>query len=196
MALTIATGFVVDDAIVVTENIARQLELGVKPFQAALRGAGEIGSTVLTISVSLVAVFIPILAMGGIVGRLFRELAVTISTAIVISMLISLTTTPMMCAYILRPQREQKQSRFFRACERGFDALLRGYRSSLTWALAHRRLVLGVLLLTVLLNALLVMHVPKGFFPQQDTGVITGAVLGPQDSSFSAMDVSVKKLVR
>ncbi|MEI9937897.1 MAG: efflux RND transporter permease subunit [Pseudomonadota bacterium] len=195
MALTIATGFVVDDAIVVMENITRHLELGEKPFQAALRGAGEIGFTVLTISVSLVAVFIPILAMGGIVGRLFREFAVTISTAIVISMLISLTTTPMMCAYLLRPEREHEQGRFFQACERGFDALLRGYRSSLTWALGHRRLVLFVLLLTLALNALLVLHVPKGFFPQQDTGVITGAVLGPQDTSFTAMNSSVKTLV-
>ncbi|MEI9952828.1 MAG: efflux RND transporter permease subunit [Pseudomonadota bacterium] len=195
MALTIATGFVVDDAIVVMENIARHLELGEKPFQAALRGAGEIGFTVLTISISLVAVFIPILAMGGIVGRLFREFAVTISSAIVISMLISLITTPTMCAYLLRPEREKKQGRFFRACERGFDALLSGYRSSLTWALGHRRLVLFVLVLTILLNALLVIHVPKGFFPQQDTGVITGAVLGPQDASFAAMDSSVKQLV-
>ena len=195
MALTIATGFVVDDAIVVMENISRHLEDGLKPFEAALRGAGEIGFTVLTISISLVAVFIPILAMGGIVGRLFREFAVTISTAIVISMVVSLTTTPMMCAYLLRPQRERKQGRFFRMCERGFDAMLAGYRRSLTWALVNRGLVVIVLVLTIALNVVLVIHVPKGFFPQQDTGVITGAVLGPQDASFASMNDSVKRLV-
>jgi multidrug efflux pump len=195
MALTIATGFVVDDAIVVMENISRHLEEGTPPFEAALKGAGEIGFTVLTISISLIAVFIPILAMGGIVGRLFREFAVTISAAIVISMVISLTTTPMMCAYLLKPQREQKQGRFFRACERAFDAMLGGYRRSLTWALANRALVLIVLLTTMALNVVLVIHVPKGFFPQQDTGVITGAVMGPQDASFASMDSSAKALV-
>jgi multidrug efflux pump len=199
MALTIATGFVVDDAIVVMENISRHLDQGVKPFEAALRGAAEIGSTVLTISISLVAVFIPILAMGGIVGRLFREFAVTISAAVVISMVISLTTTPMMCAYLLRPQGEQKQGRvsgtFFRASERAFDAMLGGYRRSLTWALANRGLVSIVLLLTVVLTVVLVIRVPKGFFPQQDTGVITGAVMGPQDASFAVMNTSVRALV-
>jgi multidrug efflux pump len=195
MALTIATGFVVDDAIVVMENVSRHLEEGATPFEAALKGAGEIGFTVLTISISLIAVFIPILAMGGIVGRLFREFAVTISVAIVISMVISLTTTPMMCAYLLEPQREQKQGRFFRACERVFDAMLGGYRRSLTWALANRALVFVVLLVTIALNAVLVIHVPKGFFPQQDTGVITGAMLGPQDASFRSMDSSAKAIV-
>ena len=195
MALTIATGFVVDDAIVVMENVSRHLELGATPFEAALRGAGEIGFTVLTISVSLVAVFIPILAMGGIVGRLFREFAVTISTAIVISMLISLTTTPMMCAYLLRPRGERREGRFFRACERAFDGMLGVYRRSLRWALANRALVLVVFALTMALNVALVRHVPKGFFPQQDTGVIAGAVLGPQDASFASMDASVKELV-
>jgi multidrug efflux pump len=195
MALTIATGFVVDDAIVVMENVSRHLEEGVPPFEAALRGAGEIGFTVLTISVSLIAVFIPILAMGGIVGRLFREFAVTISTAIVISMAVSLTTTPMMCAYLLRPPREQKQGWFFRACERAFDAMLAVYRRTLTWALAHRAVALLALFLTIGLNALLVIRVPKGFFPQQDTGVLTGAVIGPEDASFASMDASLRKLV-
>ncbi|MEA2751087.1 MAG: multidrug efflux pump, partial [Myxococcales bacterium] len=176
-------------------NISRHLEQGLRPFDAALKGAGEIGYTVLTISVSLVAVFIPILAMGGIVGRLFREFAITISTAIVISMVVSLTTTPMMCAYLLKPLSEQKQGRFFRACERVFDTMLAGYRRSLTWALANRGLVLIVLVMTIALNVLLVIHVPKGFFPQQDTGVIVGAVVGPQDASFAAMDASARALV-
>jgi multidrug efflux pump len=195
MAVTIATGFVVDDAIVVMENISRYIEQGEKPLLAALRGAGEIGSTVLTISISLVAVFIPILAMGGIVGRLFREFAVTIATAIVISMVISLTTTPMMCAYLLRPERDRRPGAFFRLCERAFDALLRGYRRSLSWALARRGLVLTVLLSTIALNLLLVIRVPKGFFPEQDTGVITGSVVGAQDASFTSMDGSLKALV-
>ena len=195
MALTIATGFVVDDAIVVMENISRHLEAGVKPFDAALLGASEIGYTVLTISISLVAVFIPILAMGGIVGRLFREFAVTISASIVISMVISLTATPMMCAYLLKPERDRKQGRFFRICEAGFDAMLAGYRRSLRWALANRVLVVIVLILTVALNVVLVIRVPKGFFPQQDTGVITGAIMGPQDTSFAAMNESAQKIV-
>ncbi|MET0413434.1 MAG: efflux RND transporter permease subunit, partial [Polyangiaceae bacterium] len=196
MAITIATGFVVDDAIVVMENVTRYLEQGARPLEAALRGAGEIGSTVLTISVSLVAVFIPILAMGGIVGRLFREFAVTMTAAILISMIISLTTTPMMCAYLLRRERERPApGRFFRGCERAFEALLAGYQRSLTWALAHRALVGLVLLATIALNVVLVVRVPKGFFPAQDTGVITGSVIGPQDSSFQAMNGSVKALV-
>ncbi|AKU95486.1 Cobalt-zinc-cadmium resistance protein CzcA [Labilithrix luteola] len=195
MALTIATGFVVDDAIVVMENISRYLEAGMKPFDAALKGAGEIGYTVLTISISLIAVFIPILAMGGLVGRLFREFAVTISTAILISMVISLTTTPMMCAYLLKPEKDIKQGWFFRMCERGFDAMLAGYRRTLTWAMSNRSIVLFVLIVTIVLNGVLVVHVPKGFFPQQDTGVITGAVIGPMDTSFGAMDASVKALV-
>ncbi len=195
MALTIATGFVVDDAIVVMENISRHLERGLTPFQAALAGAREIGFTVLTISISLVAVFIPILAMGGLVGRLFREFAVTISAAILVSMVVSLTTTPMMCARLLRPPSPRRQSWFLRACERGFDMMLAGYRKSLTWVLAHRALVLVVLLLTIALNVLLVVRIPKGFFPQQDTGVIFGGVVGPQDSSFQAMNVSLETLV-
>jgi multidrug efflux pump len=186
---------VVDDAIVVMENVTRYLEQGVRPLDAALKGAGEIGFTVLTISISLVAVFIPILAMGGIVGRLFREFAVTMAVAILISMLISLTTTPVMCAYVLRPERQPVPGRFFRVCERGFEALLAGYRRSLTWALRRRALVGLVLLATIALNVWLVIRVPKGFFPLQDTGVIAGAIQGPQDTSFQAMDRSAQTLV-
>ncbi|HEY2781053.1 MAG TPA: efflux RND transporter permease subunit, partial [Steroidobacteraceae bacterium] len=195
MALTIATGFVVDDAIVVMENISRHLEQGMKPLASALKGAQEIGFTVLSISVSLVAVFIPLLFMGGIVGRLFREFAVTLSTAIVISMIISLTTTPMMCAYLLRSERHQKHGRLYLANERAFDWLLGRYRRSLQWVLDHPRLTILALSLTIALNVVLIITIPKGFFPQQDTGAITGGVQGPQDSSFPAMDSSIKQIV-
>jgi multidrug efflux pump len=195
MALTIATGFVVDDAIVVMENISRHLEAGMKPMAAALKGAQEIGFTVLTISISLVAVFIPLLFMGGIVGRLFREFAVTLSTAIVVSMLISLSTTPMMCAYLLRNERTVTHGRIYRASERAFDNLLSGYRRSLMWVLNHPLLTLTALLLTVGLNVLLIVKIPKGFFPQQDTGAIQGGVQGPQDSSFPAMNDSIQQIV-
>jgi multidrug efflux pump len=195
MALTIATGFVVDDAIVVMENISRHLEDGMQPFAAALQGAREIGFTVLTISLSLIAVFIPILAMGGIVGRLFREFAVTLSAAIVVSMIVSLTTTPMMCAHVLKPHDPSKENWLYKMSERGFNGMLNGYRSSLTWVLENPGLVLVVLILTIALNVVLVIRVPKGFFPQEDTGVIFGGLLGPQDSSFPAMDDSVKAIV-
>jgi multidrug efflux pump len=195
MALTIATGFVVDDAIVVMENISRHLEAGMKPMAAALKGAQEIGFTVLTISISLVAVFIPLLFMGGIVGRLFREFAVTLSTAIVVSMVISLTATPMMCAYLLKNEREVKHGRLYMASERAFESLLSGYRRSLNRVLAHPLLTLAALLLTVGLNVLLIVKIPKGFFPQQDTGAITGGVQGPQDASFPSMDNSIKQIV-
>jgi multidrug efflux pump len=195
MAITIATGFVVDDAIVVMENITRHREAGLDPKAAALLGAREIGFTVLTISLSLIAVFIPILAMQGLVGRLFREFAVTLSIAIAISMVVSLTVTPMMCAYVLRagpPKRSRYLARLF---ERGFDLLLAGYRRSLAWALDNRGLVLVVLVLTIAMNAVLVVRVPKGFFPQQDTGIVFGGVLGPQDASFAVMNTSVRTLV-
>jgi multidrug efflux pump len=195
MALTIATGFVVDDAIVVMENISRHLEDGMTPMEAALKGAQEIGFTVLTISISLVAVFIPLLFMGGIVGRLFREFAVTLSTAIVVSMLISLTATPMMCAYLLKNEREVKHGRLYLASERAFENILSGYRRSLNWVLGHPLLMIVALLLTVGLNVLLIVEIPKGFFPSQDTGAITGGVQGPQDSSFPAMDDSIKQIV-
>jgi multidrug efflux pump len=196
MALTISTGFVVDDAIVVMENISRYLEMGMEPVAAALKGAKEIGFTVFSISISLIAVFIPILLMGGIVGRLFREFAVTLSTAILVSMFISLTTTPMMCAHLLKPHEKEKKHNFlYRASENGFDWLLSIYRSSLLWALDNSGLMLIVLFLTIALNGAVLYKIPKGFFPQQDTGALVGGVQGPQDASFPAMDNSVKQLV-
>ncbi|WP_353064978.1 efflux RND transporter permease subunit [Tunturibacter psychrotolerans] len=191
MALTISTGFVVDDAIVVMENITRHLEDGMSPFAAALRGAKEIGFTVVSISISLIAVFIPLLLMGGIVGRLFREFAVTLSTAILVSMVISLTTTPMMCAYLLRDEHSQKHGRIYMATERFFDWILSVYRRSLHWVLENPGLTLTVLFLTIALNVVLVIKIPKGFFPQQDTGSLAGGVQGPQDSSFPAMNDSI-----
>ncbi len=195
MALTISTGFVVDDAIVVMENISRHLEQGMKPFAAALKGAQEIGFTVFSISVSLIAVFIPILMMGGIVGRLFREFAITLSTAIVVSMVISLTTTPMMCAYLLKEEKKEDHGRMYQVSEKFFVWMLETYRRTLLWALDNSALMLAVLLFTVALNVVLIYRIPKGFFPQQDTGAVTGGVQGPQDSSFPAMDNSVRQLV-
>jgi multidrug efflux pump len=194
MALTISTGFVVDDAIVVMENITRHLEAGMKPFAAAMKGAQEIGFTVFSISVSLVAVFIPILLMGGIVGRLFREFAVTLSTAIVVSMIISVTTTPMMCAHLLKAHQE-KHGRIYRFSEKVFDGMLSVYRHSLEWVLENPGLVLVVLIMIVALNVVLVIKIPKGFFPQQDTGALVGGIQGPQDASFPVMNDSVKQLV-
>jgi multidrug efflux pump len=194
MALTIATGFVVDDAIVVMENVTRHVEAGMKPMAAALKGAEEISSTVFTISVSLVAVFIPLLLMGGIVGRLFREFAVTLSAAIIVSMIVSLTLTPMMCAYLLRHGREESHGRFYRLSERVFDNLLAFYRRSLHWVLEHPLLMLGALLCTVALNVALVIVIPKGFFPQQDTGLLGGGVQGRQDTSFAVMDDSIRRI--
>ena len=196
MAMTIATGFVVDDAIVVMENIARHLEAGMKPFAAALKGAEEIGFTVFTISISLIAVFIPLLLMGGIVGRLFREFAVTLSTAVFVSMVISLTTTPMMCAYLLKNEREEKHGRIYLATEKVFDGLLSVYRGSLHWVLDHPTLTLVVLFVTITLNVVLIVKIPKGFFPTEDTGAITGSVRGPQDSSFPAMNDSIQQIGR
>jgi multidrug efflux pump len=194
MALTISTGFVVDDAIVVMENITRHLEEGLDPFAATLKGAKEIGFTVLSISISLIAVFIPLLLMGGIVGRLFREFAITLSTAIIVSMAISLSTTPMMCAYLLRNERVQKHGRLYMASERFFDGALAGYRKSLHWVLDNSALTLTVLLLTIILNVVLVYRIPKGFFPQQDTGTLGGSIQGPQDSSFPAMNDAIQKI--
>jgi multidrug efflux pump len=194
MAMTIATGFVVDDAIVVMENIARHLEDGMKPFAAALKGAEEIGFTVFTISISLIAVFIPLLLMGGIVGRLFREFAVTLSTSVFVSMIISLTTTPMMCAYLLKSERTEKHGHIYMASEKFFDWVLSLYRGSLHWVLEHPTPTLLVLLVTIVLNVVLIVKIPKGFFPVEDTGAITGSVRGPQDSSFPAMDNSVRQI--
>jgi len=187
MALTIATGFVVDDAIVVIENITRYLEQGLSPREAALKGAKEIGFTVVSISVSLVAVFIPILLMGGIVGRLFREFAVTLSVAIGVSLVVSLTTTPMMCAYLLRRPKTAEQGRLYRFSESVFEWILGRYRSSLSWVLRHQRLTLLATLSTIGLTLYLYVAVPKGFFPQQDTGRLSGSLLADQDSSFQSL---------
>ena len=184
MALTISTGFVVDDAIVVIENITRYLEEGMPPMEAALRGSKEIGFTVLSMSTSLVAVFIPILLMGGIVGRLFREFAVTLAVAIGISLLVSLTTTPMMCAKFLQSEHNRKHGRFYLAGERVFDWMLGRYESSLTWVLRHPRTTLMAAIGTVCLSVFLYIVVPKGFFPQQDTGRLMGSVQARRTSPF------------
>jgi multidrug efflux pump len=194
MALTISTGFVVDDAIVVMENITRHLEAGMDSFSATLKGAQEIGFTVMSISFSLIAVFIPLLLMGGIVGRLFREFAITLSTAILVSMVISLTTTPTMCAYILKDEHKQKHGRLYMANERFFEWVLSLYRRTLHWVLDNPGLTLTVLFLTILLNFAIVIKIPKGFFPQQDTGAIAGGIQGPQDASFPAMDAATKQV--
>ena len=194
MALTISTGFVVDDAIVVMENISRLREAGMSPMKAAFQGSKEIGFTILSISMSLIAVFIPILLMAGIVGRLFREFAITLSTAIVVSMLISLTTTPMMCAYLLRDERTIKHGSAYRTTERGFTWMLSTYSRSLTWVLKHPWPIFALLVLTIALNFYLIEIIPKGFFPQQDTGAITGSARGPQDASFAVMNNSVLQL--
>jgi multidrug efflux pump len=187
MALTVSTGFVVDDAIVVIENITRHVEEGLSPFKAAMKGSSEIGFTVLSMSTSLVAVFIPILLMGGIVGRMFREFAVTLSVAIGISMLVSLSATPMMCAVFLRPPDKQKHGRMYRLSERFFNDLLEMYRDSLRWVLRHQPIMLVVTLLTIGLSVYLYTIVPKGFFPQQDNGRLGGSIQGNQDSSFATM---------
>jgi multidrug efflux pump len=194
MALTISTGFVVDDAIVVMEDITRHLEEGASPLAAALQGAKEIGFTVFSISISLIAVFIPILMMAGVVGRLFREFAVVLSTAILVSMIVSLTTTPMMCAHLLKDESHQTHGRLYRASESVFNGMLFIYRRSLAWVLENHGLMLVVLLLTIALNVLLIIRIPKGFFPQQDTGAIVGGVQGSQDASFSQMDRSIQQL--
>ncbi len=195
MALAISTGFVVDDAIVVLENITRYIEQGMTPVAAAFRGAREIGFTVLSMSTSLVAVFIPILMMGGLVGRLFREFAVTLSVAIAVSLLVSLTTTPMMCAQILKPLHEQKHGLLYRASQRGFDWMLKTYRVSLTWVFRHQPFTLGVTVATAGLTVLLYIFVPKGFFPQQDTGRVVGSVQADQDISFEAMRQKMQQFV-
>jgi multidrug efflux pump len=188
MALTIATGFVVDDAIVVIENITRHLEAGMAPMQATLLGAKEIGSTVVTMSVSLIAVFIPILMMTGIVGRLFREFAVTLSVAIMVSLLVSLTATPMMCSRLLRAHSEERHGSIYRFSERIFDLILAGYTRSLGWVLRHQPIMIVMTLATIALTVRLYVIVPKGFFPQQDTGRLTGTIQGDQQTSFQAME--------
>jgi multidrug efflux pump len=195
MALTISTGFVVDDAIVVIENITRYLEQGLSPMESALRGAQEIGFTVLSISLSLIAVFIPILLMGGIVGRLFREFAVTLSVAILVSLIVSLTATPMMCSRLLAHQDPEDHNRLYKASERAFEWILGRYESTLGWVLEHAFLTLIVLLITIGVNIYLLIIVPKGFFPLQDNGIIQGGIRGQQDISFQAMDKLTRQFV-
>ncbi len=193
MALAISTGFVVDDAIVVLENIMRHVEHGMAVVKAAFQGAAEIGFTVLSMSVSLVAVFIPLLMMGGIVGRLFREFAVTLSMAIGISLVISLTTTPTMCAKFLRPAKTETHNRFYRASEWIFERLLATYTRALKWVLAYQPVTLTVTILVACLSVYLYIIVPKGFFPQQDTGRIMGGVMASQDTSFQSMSSKMRQ---
>ncbi|GAB7535260.1 efflux RND transporter permease subunit [Burkholderia sp. 3C] len=198
MALIVATGFVVDDAIVVLENISRHIENGKTPMQAALDGAREVGFTVLSISLSLVAVFLPILLMSGIIGRLFREFALTLSLAIFVSLLVSLTLTPMMCARLLPPNETAKreEGRVGRWLERGFGRLQRGYDGSVVWALRHPRIIVLSLVATVALNVLLYVKIPKGFFPQQDTGMLIGGIQADQSTSFQAMKVKFTEMMQ
>ena len=195
LALTISTGFVVDDAIVVIENVSRHLEKGLTPMAAALLGAREVGFTVLSMSLSLVAVFIPLLLMGGIVGRLFREFAVVLSTAILVSLVISLTTTPMMCARLLRHRKPEEHGWLYRLSEKGFAKVLDAYDRCLRIVLRHPAITLMILLLTIAVNIFLFVVVPKGFFPQQDNGTIMGGVQGAQDASFPAMQSSTARFV-
>jgi multidrug efflux pump len=192
MALTISTGFVVDDAIVVLENITRYQEMGMDAETAAMKGAAEIGSTVLSMSLSLVAVFIPILLMGGIIGRLFREFAVVLSVAILVSLAISLTTTPMMCSILLR--KKAVHGKLYMASERAFERLLKGYEKSLSWVLDHSLLLLIVAIATLGLNVYLYIEIPKGFFPQQDTGRLNGSIVADQAISFQAMQRKIQRL--
>ena len=196
MALTISTGFVVDDAIVVVENISRYLEQGMKPVEAALKGSAEIGFTVLSISISLIAVFTPILLMGGLIGRLFREFAVTLSVAILISMVISLTTTPMMCALLLRPEREHPHGRLFQVSENIFNRLLGFYEWTLLRVLRHPAITLLILIGLVLMNLWLFYLLPKGLFPEQDTGRLNGNVLADQATSFQALEPRLEEMLR
>jgi multidrug efflux pump len=187
MAVTICTGFVVDDAIVVIENITRHVELGLRPMEAALHGAKEIGFTVLSMTASLVAVFIPILLMGGIVGRLFREFAITLSVSILVSLLVSLTMTPMMCARLLRREHGRMHGRIYRANEKAFDSMVRLYDRGLQWVFRNEAFTLGILLITIAVNVYLLVIVPKGFFPLGDTGHLRGGIRASQDISFQAM---------
>jgi multidrug efflux pump len=195
MALTVSTGFVVDDAIVVLENVMRHVEAGIAPYEAALLGAREIGFTVMSMSISLVAVFIPILLMSGLVGRLFHEFAMTISTAIALSMVVSLTTTPMLCAHFLKPH-SAKHGPIYRLSEGGFRRMNSGYKRSLAWVLRHQFLILLIVLITVAVNVYLYIIVPKGFFPQQDTGRMSGTIMADQDMAFSGMRDKVAEYIK
>ncbi len=187
MALTIATGFVVDDSIVVVENITRHLEMGLTPMEASIKGVRQIAFTITSISISLVAVFTPILLMGGILGRLFREFAVTLSIAILVSLCVSLTTTPMMCAYLFKQQEKTSGRNLSSMSGKAFNYFFRGYKKSLLWALRHAGLMLGVTIAILAINVIFYMKVPKGFFPQQDTGRLTGSIIASQDISFQSM---------
>jgi hydrophobe/amphiphile efflux-1 (HAE1) family protein len=187
MALTISTGFVVDDAIVVIENITRHLEMDEHPLEAAFHGSREVGFTVLSMSVSLVAVFLPILLMGGLVGRLFREFAATLSIAIAMSLVVSLTTTPMLCARFLRGEKGLRHGRIYRVSERGFELMLGTYERGLKWVLSHQPFMVAVVLVTLVVSVGLFIFIPKGFFPQQDTGRLSGQIVAGQDISFAAM---------
>jgi multidrug efflux pump len=194
MALTISTGFVVDDAIVMIENISRYLEEGESPLQAALKGAEQIGFTIMSLTVSLIAVLIPLLFMGDVVGRLFREFAVTLAVTIVISAVVSLTLTPMMCSRILRHNPEAQQGRFYRASERAFESMIAFYGRTLKWVLQYQAITLLIALATLVLTVILYIVIPKGFFPVQDTGVIQGISQAPQSISFDAMKVKQQQL--
>jgi multidrug efflux pump len=196
MALVIATGFVVDDAIVVLENISRHIEEGVSPMKASLLGAKEVGFTVMSMSISLIAVFIPILMMGGIIGRLFREFAITLSATIVVSLVVSLTTTPMMCARLLKSEKDEKKSRFYHASEHVFNTMHNGYKRSLGWALDHKLTMMVIMALTILLNIYLIHIVPADFFPAQDTGRISGNIQADQSISFQAMKPKLDDFMR
>src|SRR5664279_40149 len=195
MALTISTGFVVDDAIVVLENVMRHIEAGMSPHEAALLGSREIGFTVMSMSISLIAVFIPILLMSGLIGRLFHEFAMTISGAIAVSMVVSLTTTPMLCARLLKP-RGAKHGLIYRASEKGFIHLNSGYKRSLAWVLRHQRLVFAIAVIAVFVNVYLYVIIPKGFFPQQDTGRMMGTIMADQDMAFVGMRDKVAEFIR
>jgi hydrophobe/amphiphile efflux-1 (HAE1) family protein len=196
MALTVSTGFVVDDAIVVMENITRFIEQGISPWEASLKGAQEVSFTVLSMSLSLIAVFVPLLFMGGLIGRLFHEFAMTLCISIAVSMVISLTVTPMMCVYLLKPAGPEKHGHFYRVSESAFTRLLGGYRRTLTWTLKHPILVILSLVATLALNVLLLIYVPKGLFPMQDTGLIFGGLQGSQDASFPSMRDSLLDVQR
>jgi multidrug efflux pump len=187
MALTISTGFVVDDAIVMIENIARYIEHGDRPFEAALKGSKQIGFTIVSLTVSLVAVLIPLLFMGGIIGRLFREFAVTLAIAIGVSAVLSLTLTAMMCAHLLKPHGEEQEGRLARVFEGGFAKMLGGYERTLRWVLSHQPETLAVTVATLVLTGVLAAAIPKGFFPLQDTGLIVGFSVAPPDASFARM---------
>src|SRR3954449_2321539 len=195
MALTIAVGFVVDDAVVVIENVHRYLEEGLSPLEAAVKGAGEIGFTIISITLSLIAVFIPLFLMGGYVGLLFREFAVTVSVALILSLIIALTLTPMMCSRLLQPEAHAKHGRLYRVLEAGFDGLLGGYERTLKIALRHRFVTLMVMLGTIGVTGYLYVIIPKGFFPQQDTGMIIGIAEAAQSISFPAMEGRMEAVI-